>query len=654
MPEDNDHNFNSSQSDVKKPSYEEANLVLSGADTMMTLVNNALSLGSNSIVREAYQIKSRVKDAESLIEKVEKKRIEGDVGYSINDVRDIVGFRFLTLFKPNLVSLVEVFVDFLEKYQGHPAEVFIGNNLVESIEEVKVYQSKASETDYVTIYKFLRGYLRSRGFSPDFVSLEEKDTRYSSVHFIVKGQVIKAGQSKIFPIEFQLRTVFEDVWSEIEHKLLYKNSEIKSTDEKYRFGSSQIRGLKLILDGCSDNADSSFLLLAPSSAEQESASSLSSNTVKVLDGIEDVLPSSAHEEIKRIREKIIAAYRDVAARSSDKTKTFSPSTFTDLIETLSDFKSKWEAHVASADAPAKATFDYAIDMEIAAANYWAGQAYLIGSIEPGEAPKDGSESGASKFFQRAQQVYFDLTAIDGFAKDPVLNFRVGQTYRAFGKSDLAITYFEAATAEMKRPDWKDKHSIFEILIPRHLGYMYWAQAERAYSNSPGYTRGEDPYEWVKQNYPVQSRVLRDLLKAYRATANIDLKEVSKDIDPTRNLEVDRALAYNNTLDYGVEYVKFGGNVEDLATSNGGEAFDQSFYNRLYDYFSLDDRSTTRIELLDTFVNAAVLFGDKDRGQQWLAELEARVENGVPEMRNKWIALVVNRTIANGRRALLPN
>ncbi len=111
------------------------------------------------------------------------------------------------------------------------------------------------KTDWLSIHKFITktwdlwedpfAYIR-KGDSEDFYKQNGCKTTthedgYRSVHYLVKTQPMK----KVIPVEIQVRTLFEEGWSEIDHRIRYPDN----------LGNALLNGYLAIFNRLSGNAD---------------------------------------------------------------------------------------------------------------------------------------------------------------------------------------------------------------------------------------------------------------------------------------------------------------------------------------------------------------------------------------------------------------
>jgi putative GTP pyrophosphokinase len=141
-------------------------------------------------IPQVHSLKMRVKDPEHLIDKIIRKRIdERERAITIEnyeiEITDLVGVRALHLFKEDWVHINEAIVGIWDHSQRPVANI-----------------RKGDPEDL---------------FKRHGLDVREHPVGYRSVHYTVKSQPTK----KALVVEIQVRTIFEEGWSEIDHQLRY-------------------------------------------------------------------------------------------------------------------------------------------------------------------------------------------------------------------------------------------------------------------------------------------------------------------------------------------------------------------------------------------------------------------------------------------------
>lgn len=146
---------------------------------------------------QVHSVRWRVKKPEHLLEKIVRKRVQGSEKYqsismdNYSDIiTDLVGVRVLHLFKYEWLNIQEHILN-------HWAP----------IEEPIAYIRAGDEGGVVDKYK------------ENGCEVKHHPAGYRSIHYVISTQPTL---KKVFS-EIQVRTIFEEGWSEIDHKIRYPN-----------------------------------------------------------------------------------------------------------------------------------------------------------------------------------------------------------------------------------------------------------------------------------------------------------------------------------------------------------------------------------------------------------------------------------------------
>lgn len=146
-------------------------------------INLAKDKISNLINEECIELiehfKARIKATDSIIQKLHKKGLEPTVKNALSNLNDIVGVRIICRFL---------------------ADVYEYTNILEKHETITHINSK----DYIS---------------------HPKENGYRSYHIILEIDV----DGVSVPLEIQIRTISQDSWASLEHKMKYKK-EIKKVN----------------------------------------------------------------------------------------------------------------------------------------------------------------------------------------------------------------------------------------------------------------------------------------------------------------------------------------------------------------------------------------------------------------------------------------
>lgn len=147
-------------------------------DAKTTVINHIYSTSNEDGRRSFEYCISRIKSVDSVKRKLERKGFEISPEAAIRDINDAVGVRIICGFLSDLHYLADS----------------LKNN-----EKFKVVKIK----DYIT---------------------HPKENGYRSYHIVLKVETIK---NMLIPVEIQIRTISQDAWANLEHKIKYKK-EVKN------------------------------------------------------------------------------------------------------------------------------------------------------------------------------------------------------------------------------------------------------------------------------------------------------------------------------------------------------------------------------------------------------------------------------------------
>lgn len=179
--------------------WEQLQAIAEDHDKQFDYLRDSAELSARVIQRftGVHSVRWRVKDTEHLLEKIVRKRAKDEKKYQTIDeynyfeiVRDLVGLRALHLFKDDCFSIDEQL-----RSTWDPAEDPIA------------YVREGDPAD-------LRDRFAALGFS-----VKQHPAGYRSVHYVCATQPMKR---KVYA-EIQVRTIFEEAWSEIDHRVRYPN-----------------------------------------------------------------------------------------------------------------------------------------------------------------------------------------------------------------------------------------------------------------------------------------------------------------------------------------------------------------------------------------------------------------------------------------------
>jgi len=153
-------------------------------ETKFNILNNRLSIQGEHNPIES--VKSRVKDLDSIIRKLEKLNLPIEIKSVEENLTDVAGVRVVCSFIDDIYRIEECFL---------------------AQEDVTLITRK----DYIK---------------------NPKPSGYRSLHLIVKTPIYTENGKKDMFVEVQMRTIAMDFWASLEHKLRYKKNLDPQTADK--------------------------------------------------------------------------------------------------------------------------------------------------------------------------------------------------------------------------------------------------------------------------------------------------------------------------------------------------------------------------------------------------------------------------------------
>jgi ppGpp synthetase/RelA/SpoT-type nucleotidyltranferase len=173
-----------------------------------------------------YRLKNRIKSKVRISEKVETRRTVTKSAYSADDLVDICGFRIVTFYQSQIVTILSNMLYTIDKFGIIGTENVDGGtigNVPVSRDGVEIdVNTNRPEDDPLSITRTIREMVTGCGLAVK-VERKTRPTGYSSVHFMCKVTFAPpfAGSIKEMPIEIQIRSALEDVWAELDTQLRF-------------------------------------------------------------------------------------------------------------------------------------------------------------------------------------------------------------------------------------------------------------------------------------------------------------------------------------------------------------------------------------------------------------------------------------------------
>lgn len=150
-----------------------------------------------------HSVRYRVKDSNGLIEKIIRKKLQNPkrkitLQNYRSEITDLIGIRALHIFKTDIYGIHNFVINTFTLKEG---------------ETPVHYYREGDEEAFITLCKGI-GYKQ-----------EKHKKGYRSIHYIIATSLTKEN----YYAEIQVRTIFEEGWSEIDHKIRYTYKNYSAT-----------------------------------------------------------------------------------------------------------------------------------------------------------------------------------------------------------------------------------------------------------------------------------------------------------------------------------------------------------------------------------------------------------------------------------------
>jgi putative GTP pyrophosphokinase len=135
-----------------------------------------------------HHIKYRIKQKESIENKLDKNGYETSVDYARNYLTDVAGIRVICYFIRDIYAIV---------------------SLLKTQSDIVIIK----ESDYIA---------------------NPKSNGYRSFHIVFGVPVYHTDGMEYYPVEIQLRTMTMDLWASMEHRICYKGEEKEQAVEEFK------------------------------------------------------------------------------------------------------------------------------------------------------------------------------------------------------------------------------------------------------------------------------------------------------------------------------------------------------------------------------------------------------------------------------------
>jgi len=391
------------------------------------------------------------------------------------------------------------------------------------------------------------------------------DTGYSSIHLVAFCSVRQEDKPTKVPIEIQIRTVFEDAWGEIDHKLRYSLNRNRSPASKNLLESWQphLNVLKAFTDGCGQYAG----IIKNQAIDTRSRPEM--DPFVPVDNSEEALKQigGCSAELRAIFEKAYSL-RAQALKSANLGEHKSVITNDTFLVAAGLFSAAHELIPTT-------TFGSPRERDAAIFLSKMERAFCLLS------------TGKKSSIDEAISIYSE--AQDFSPNSVVVYYRYAQALIKLEEFDAAIAKYNKAESLLATDHHVPKSHWLHVLIPTNLGYATWRQSLLCADDENG-----------------KELRLELLVAAYRHTKRAGELAAKNGYSRT---ERSRARNANNALYYAVEYMALTG------LSEGGpiaKSEVQGHLELLQGNVDLATASLNQLNWIDTLCRAHALFENTER------------------------------------------
>ena len=603
---------------------EDLRALLAAAETVKPKLLSLLTLGPDALDNYAYAIKARVKGYDSAVTKITEKRQKGNAAYTPFSMTDVIGVRVLCLWPDDISTVLERLLRIIQEIAQTTLSSFAGQALADVLTEVIVYKAINSPAVYDVIGKQLTNWLLAHGRASDCVRVENspRDRPYSSVHLVVWCRVQTAGRWLKVPVEFQIRTSLEDVWSEVDHRLRYK-SRFRQTDGRLEsVGNSILDQLKGQLDMAATSATSARELFTPVPPTPSASLARIAPERDALKRWGAVSASTAQQDAARaLGDEVETFYIDFE-KSPGATSASWGAKFDGLAETIRAAITARKAD-PSPHADDEERFVFTSNMELAQALLWRARLLRTDCGEDVE-----SLHRIEELSEACLKTYLQLINSKLFEHSALLWFRFGNALLDLrGDFEQASIYLRRAYTESKT-DAELVGTPLLVAIPRLFAYAIWR-------------RQNDQYIRSLEQFGMQSAAAEHSLAPIKEAIGVmtPLLDVVEGIEGPAAFwdpPAERVRIANNLLSYVWYYglMSNGAKARDLPSQDEvaeeiSHVIGRNLLKKAYaELAKASDRADTLtpIHRIHTLATTAFILKDKKALASHLTELKAAIDN----------------------------
>lgn len=431
-----------------------------------------------------YTKKHRCKPTQSIMAKVARKRSGAEPGtdswfYGPRDVSDGCGFRFVTLFQDDIVIVLKEIIQMVRRknYYDSPSNPISRKN---GIHEIITYTNRPME-DPDSISVAVDGLLEEEGLTHYRHSTEYKHSGYSSVHVIINVNLekIKAQAEDCQTVEIQIRDIFEEAWSEIDHTLRYVADREESNESGIlSIWKPHLNALKTFSDGCSQHARLIKSRAIDKTNENMNLTKLqtSGEPADLASLVKKQLPAKLHGEV----DAAYAALNDaMRPRLSGAEYDELPPVADLFAELLEKSKPHWDVKTGNGR-----SIEYHLKMELA---------FCL-------QPRFKNDKERKKEQDRVSQIYDEMA--EKYPDDTFSRYRHGMAQRKRGNTKRAISLLREAIERLDSDNSRPNSGWLKSTMHRHLGIAYYTASRKSKSDRTSKTLIENGYKVTEAAYEI--------------------------------------------------------------------------------------------------------------------------------------------------------
>jgi ppGpp synthetase/RelA/SpoT-type nucleotidyltranferase len=505
-----------------------ASEALHGTNQVVTRLRHAMEAGVPSINDLAYTIRARIKDDWKIIEKVKRKRLTKPA-YQIADITDIVGLRIVTLHRLEALDVIPRLLSLIQHNGVDSDAIFLPN----AIEEIVIYSTNP-KGDAQALPQRLMSLFETFGLGKVAV-INQALSNYSSIHMVTRCRGAYQGQYRAIPVEIQIRTAFEDAWSEIDHKLRYKRASQPLTIRETEVVQSSLAHLgvmKTFIDGAAQYADQ----IKVQQQQLTSRGRLSPSSLRVIEDTSGVINKMDMPAHFRARLTYALDQQHEAMHPDNKwgqKVSVREGCLREAIRSFEEIEASIESDMVAGEERSSLQYYY-LPMERALCYFQLGS--------------DGQDKQA---YATAVKLY--QTVLESFPRRSIVLYRYARALRALGDARPARAKMHEACELLESDANVGRDHWIRSAAPRILGLMDWEEAEAMRSDSQTGKAQHAGEEYLA----IYLRAYDRTMKSYTVNAEPDLYSSRFDQIATKGRSA------NNLLQYALDYIEAGGDGAEL-------------------------------------------------------------------------------------------